>query len=268
MANANHYLTPVWDAPANVHVAMTLRTGGVSSGQFASLNPAIHVNDDLAAVTENRALIKQMLNLPSEPVWLEQTHSNIVVRADVMTASPLKDWQSCCTADASFTSQAGVVCAVMTADCLPLAFCSKDGEKIAAVHAGWKGLLAGIITNTVAALLDTTPDLSGFKNLKGLKPSDLLVWLAPAIGAEKFEVGSEVRELFIQKNPAFAAAFRPAAPEKYLADIYKLAKIELAGLGVRQIVGGEFCTVSDPERFYSYRRDNSTGRMATLIWKD
>jgi YfiH family protein len=265
MANAKHYLTPVWDAPANVHVAMTLRTGGVSAGQFASLNPATHVNDDLAAVTENRALIKQILNLPSEPVWLNQVHSDVVINLDLPGFKNLKGLEN---ADASFTSQSGVVCAVMTADCLPLAFCSKDGEKIAAVHAGWKGLLAGVITNTVAALLDTTPDLSGFKNLKGLKPSDLLVWLAPAIGAEKFEVGSEVRELFIQKNPAFAAAFRPAAPEKYLADIYQLAKIELAGLGVTQIVGGEFCTVSDPERFYSYRRDNSTGRMATLIWKD
>jgi YfiH family protein len=250
--NVKHYLTVNWDAPANIHAAMTLRTGGVSRGEFASLNPATHVNDDMNAVMENRAMIKQMLNLPSEPVWLEQIHSNIVVQADVMTASPLKDWQSCEKADASFTSQSGVVCAVMTADCLPLLFCSKDGQKIAAIHAGWKGLLAGIITNTVMAL----------------ETNELLVWLAPAIGAEKFEVGSEVRELFIAKNPDFAAAFRPHIAQKWLADIYQLARIELAGLGITQIYGGEFCTVSDPARFYSYRRDNITGRMATLIWKD
>lgn len=255
MANVKHYLTPQWDAPANIHAAMTLRTGGVSCGPFASLNPATHVNDDLNAVRENRAIIKQMLDLPSEPVWLEQIHSNIVVQADqvrVMTASPLEDWQSYKVADASFTSQSNVVCTVLTADCLPLAFCSKDGKKIAAVHAGWKGLLAGIITNTVTAL----------------ETNELLVWLAPAIGPEKFEVGEEVRELFIGKNPDFAAAFRPHTPQKWLADIYQLARIELAGLGVTQIVGGDRCTVSDPARFYSYRRDNSTGRMATLIWKD
>lgn len=243
MANVKHYLTPQWDAPANIHVAMTLRTGGVSQGEFASLNPATHVNDDINAVRENRAIIRQMLNLPSEPVWLEQVHSNIVVQADKTVETP---------ADASFTTESGVVCAVLTADCLPLAFCSKDGEKIAAVHAGWKGLLAGIITNTV----------------KALETNDLLVWLAPAIGPEKFEVGAEVRDLFIAKNPDFAAAFRLKSPEKYLADIYQLARIELADLGITEIVGGEFCTVSDPTRFYSYRRDNSTGRMATLLWKD
>lgn len=243
MANDKHFLTPDWDTPANIHVAMTLRTGGVSQGEFASLNPATHVNDDINAVRENRAIIKQLLDLPSEPVWLEQIHSNIVVQAD----QPITT-----SADASFTAQSGIVCAVLTADCLPLAFCSKDGQKVAAVHAGWKGLLAGIITNTVTAL----------------KTNDLLVWLAPAIGPEKFEVGEEVRELFIAKNPDFVAAFRPHLPQKWLADIYQLARIELASLGITQVYGGNFCTVSDPARFYSYRRDHTTGRMATLIWKD
>ena len=242
MTNDKHYLMPDWDAPDNIHVAMTLRTGGVSTGDYASLNPATHVNDDPNAVGENRAIIKQLLDLPSEPVWLDQIHSNIVVQADQpVTAS----------ADASFTAQSGIVCAVLTADCLPLVFCSKDGEKVAAVHAGWKGLLAGIITNTV----------------KALETNDLLVWLAPAIGAEKFEVGAEVRELFVGKNPDFAAAFRPYG-EKWLADIYQLARIELNSLDIIDIYGGEFCTVSDSSRFYSYRRDHTTGRMATLIWKD
>jgi hypothetical protein len=250
MANVKHYLTPQWDAPPNIHAAMTLRTGGVSTGEFASLNPATHVNDDVNAVRENRAIIKQMLDLPSEPVWLEQVHSNSVVNLDL---PDFKNLEGLPIADASFTTQSGLVCAVLTADCLPLAFCSQDGQKIAAVHAGWKGLLAGIITNTVAAL----------------ETNELLVWLAPAIGAEKFEVGEEVRDLFIAKNPDFANAFHPHyTPQKWLADIYQLARIELASLGVTQIVGGEFCTVSDPARFYSYRRDNITGRMATLIWKD
>lgn len=248
MANVN-YLTPNWTAPANVHAAITLRSGGVSIGKFASLNPASHVNDNPEAVEKNRAIIKKILNLPSEPVWLQQVHSNTVVNLD---QAGFENLEGLAVADASFTAQSDVVCAVLTADCLPLAFCSKDGQKVAAVHAGWKGLLAGIITNTVAAL----------------ETNELLVWLAPAIGAEKFEVGGEVRDLFIAKNPAFAVAFRPHLNGKWLADIYQLARIELANLGVTEIFGGEFCTVSDPERFYSYRRDNSTGRMATLIWKD
>ena len=214
MANVKHYLTPDWDAPANIHVAMTLRSGGVSAGVYASLNPATHVNDDINAVLENRAIIRQMLDLPSEPIWLNQVHSNRVV--DLTGFKNLSGLES---ADASFTCQSGVVCAVMTADCLPLAFCSKDGQKVAAVHAGWKGLLAGIITNTVAAL----------------ETRDLLVWLAPAIGAEKFEVGAEVPELFVAKNPKFSAAFKPHTAQKYLADIYQLARIELADLGITEI---------------------------------
>ncbi len=248
-SNARHFLTPDWDAPPSIHAALTLRTGGVSLDCFASLNSATHVNDNPEAVLKNRILIKKMLNLPSEPVWLEQVHGNRIVDLDRIDFKNLSGLE---IADASFTRQSGIVCAVLTADCLPLAFCSYDGQKIAAVHAGWKGLLTGIITHTVAAL----------------ETKDLCVWLAPAIGAEKFEVGDEVRTLFINKHPKFAAAFRPHTPQKWLADIYQLARIELNGLGITQIYGGEFCTVSDPERFYSYRRDNSTGRMVTLLWKD
>jgi polyphenol oxidase len=248
MANDKHFLTPDWNAPKNIHAAMTLRTGGFSRGVYSSLNPATHVGDNLDDVLKNRAMIKQVLNLPSEPVWLNQTHSNRVVELNLTGFKNLSGLES---ADASFTSEANIVCAVLTADCLPLAFCSRDGEKIAAVHAGWKGLLNGIIANTVKALGTT----------------DLLVWLAPAIGAEKFEVGSEVRDLFTAKNPEFAAAFHPHVAGKWLADIYQLARIELNGLGITDIYGGGFCTVSDAARFFSYRRDNVTGRMATLIWK-
>lgn len=242
MINCN-YLTPPWNAPPTVHAAMTLRCGGVSKAPFASLNPALHVADNSSDVLRNRALLKELLQLPSEPVWLNQTHSNRVVCADQPPTE---------AADASFTEHSGVVCAVLTADCLPVVFCSRDGKKIAAAHAGWRGLQAGILSNTVTALQTT----------------DLSVWLAPAIGASCFEVGTEVRELFCDKNGYSAQAFVSKTNGKWLADIYQLARLELAQLGVTQVVGGEFCTVSDPQRFYSYRRDGQTGRMATLIWKD
>jgi YfiH family protein len=245
MSDAEHFLFPDWPAPANVHAAMTLRTGGVSAGSYASLNPALHVGDEPKAVIRNRQLICEKLGLPSEPVWLEQIHGNKVVKAGPLAGVP--------QADASYTDASGVVCAVMTADCLPLLFCSSDGVRIAAVHAGWRGLVAGIIGNAVAAL--------GGK--------DLLVWLGPAIGPEHFEVGEEVRAAFVQKSPAFAEAFQPHRAEgKWLADIYRLARIELHALGVTKIYGGRYCTIAEPDRFFSYRRDTVTGRMAALIWRD
>jgi YfiH family protein len=242
MTNAD-FLRPNWPAPKTIHAAMTLRTGGVSQPPFASLNPATHVGDNPDAVQANRLIIKEKLRLPSDPIWLEQVHSNRVVCADQPITAP---------ADASFTAQAGVVCAVLTADCLPLLFCSRDGEKIAAVHAGWRGLQAGIIGNTVAALQTT----------------DLFVWLAPAIGAACFEVGDDVREAFYDKNQQFTSAFMPKANGKWLADIYQLARLELNCLGITHLYSDGFCTVSDAARFYSYRRNGQTGRMATLIWKD
>jgi YfiH family protein len=155
------------------------------------------------------------------------------------------------TADASFTDQAGIVCVVLTADCLPVLVCSQDGQKIAAIHAGWRGLLAGIISNTIAAM----------------QTSDVLVWLGPAIGPDCFEVGTEVREGFVEKSCAFASAFSAAKEGKWLADIYQLARIELANIGITRIYGGGFCTVTESNRFFSYRRDHVTGRMATLIWR-
>jgi YfiH family protein len=245
MSGTEPFLLPCWPAPAGVHAATTLRTGGVSAGPYASLNPALHVGDDPKAVVRNRQFICEKLALPSEPFWLEQIHGNKIVKAATETGLP--------QADASYTDAPGVVCAVLTADCLPLLLCSSDGQRIAAVHAGWRGLAAGIIGNAVAAL--------GGK--------DLLVWLGPAIGPERFEVGEDVRAAFVQQSPVFAEAFRPHREEgKWLADIYRLARIELNALGITSIYGGRFCTVAEPDRFFSYRRDTVTGRMATLIWRD
>jgi YfiH family protein len=239
-----HWLTPDWPAPANIHAATTLRTGGVSSGAYASLNPAMHVGDDADLVKQNRRIIKDMLNLPGDPVWLEQIHSNRAVPA--LTTGPLQQ------ADASYASEPGVVCVVMTADCLPLLVCSTDGSEVAAIHAGWKGLLAGVIGNTLTAMHN----------------SDALVWLGPAIGPDCFEVGAEVRDAFLEKSAAFMAAFKQQSNGKWLADIYQLARIDLAMLGIDKVYGGGFCTVTEHERFYSFRRDKQTGRMATLIWRE
>lgn len=243
MNKNSHWLKPDWPAPDNVLAATTLRFGGFSQGSYSSLNPASHVSDNATAVEKNRGLIKSMLVLPAEPVWLAQYHSDRVIDAAIATGTE--------SADASFTDQAGIVCAVLTADCLPLLVCSQNGQKIAAIHAGWRGLLAGIISNTIAAM----------------QTNDVLVWLGPAIGAACFEVGAEVRGMFLAKSSAFACAFTAEKDGKCLADIYQLASIELAGLGVTRIYGGGFCTVTESERFFSYRRDHVTGRMATLIWR-
>jgi len=238
------WIKPDWPVKDTIHAAVTLRTGGISQGAFQSLNPALHVNDKAEFVMQNRQSISQMLKLPSEPVWLEQIHSNRVIKADQTTQLE--------QADASYTDQAGIVSVVMTADCLPILLASKDGTKIAAIHAGWRGLLNGVISNTVAM----------FKN------TPVIAWLGPAIGPDCFEIGAEVKSLFVTKSGHFSPAFKQKNEDKYLADIYQLATIELANLGINQVYGGNFCTVTDKQRFYSYRRDGETGRMATLIWRD
>jgi len=242
MNKNKHFITPDWPAPDNVHAATSLRTGGVSTGVYASLNPATHVQDDSGLVLQNRQLIKSMLDLPSEPVWLEQVHSDIAVNAATV--------QGLIKADASYTDQPNTVCVVMTADCLPLLVCDNEGKQVAAIHAGWRGLLAGIIGNTIAAM----------------HKADFMVWLGPAIGPTCFEVGAEVRSAYLNKSDEFAGAFKLTAHGKYLADIYQLARIDLHKLGITEVYGGNFCTVTDQEQFYSYRRDQQTGRMATLIW--
>ncbi len=254
MSKNKYWLEPDWPAPANIHAATTLRTGGVSQGAYSSLNPATHVSDDSGRVRQNRQIISEMLELPTEPIWLDQVHSSRAVKAANPPYPPLQkggrgDLQQ---ADASYTNEAGVVCAVMTADCLPLLVCSADGAHVAAVHAGWRGLLAGVISNTIDAM----------------QTQDLLVWLGPAIGPDCFEVGAEVRDAFLEKSAAFNEAFKAQSNDKWLADIYQLARIELAALDITNVYGGTHCTVTEHERFYSYRRDTQTGRMATLIWRE
>lgn len=241
-------ILPDWPAPSTIRAAVTLRTGGVSQGPYASWNLAAHVGDDPCAVACNRQILKQRLALPSEPVWLAQVHGNRIIQAGQRASS-----QPCSpdtpTADASFTSQPDTVCAVLTADCLPILL--TDGHTVAAVHAGWRGMLAGIIDNA----LDLPP---------WWKPP--LAWLGPAIGPQAFEVGPEVKAAFVARHPDFAAAFHPHG-DRYLADIYQLARLILTSHGVRSIHGGQFCTYSDQKRFFSYRRDGVCGRMASLIWR-
>lgn len=239
-----HWITPDWPAPANIRAATTLRTGGVSEGEFSSLNPADHVNDALPHVMKNRQLIKQMLALPSEPVWLRQTHSVKAVCADQVTKPPV--------ADASYSTKHNTVCVVLTADCLPILLCDRQGTMVAAIHGGWRGLLNGIIESTVLKMPECT----------------IMAWLGPAIGVQCFEVGEEVRSAFTSKSEQFASAFKYHTKDKYLADIYQIARVLLNNAGVQQIYGSEYCTVSDKQRFFSYRRDGQTGRMATLIWRE
>ena len=237
-------IRPDWPAPANVHALVTLRTGGYSSGAYSSFNLAAHVEDDPLAVSRNRQLLRDHFSLPGEPVWLQQVHSNAIVAAQADAAGR--------AADGSWTDAAGPVCAVLTADCLPVLICDRAGSRVAAAHAGWRGLHAGVITSAIARLqADAT---------------ELLVWLGPAIGSQAFEVGEEVVLAFTEKDSRNQLAFRQTGPRHWLGDLYHLARIELAGLGIRSVFGGDFCTFSDAERFYSFRRDGVTGRMASLIW--
>ncbi|UVE18507.1 peptidoglycan editing factor PgeF [Pseudomonas sp. LS44] len=239
----NDWLVPDWPAPARVKACTTTRTGGVSLAPFDTFNLGTHVDDVPAAVDENRRRL--IARLGCQPAWLNQVHGVQVVRADP---------ERVVEADASWTATPGIACTVMTADCLPALFCDRAGSRVAAAHAGWRGLVGGVLEATVAAL--------------ELPSDEILVWLGPAIGPAAFEVGGEVREAFVDANADTARAFRSAASAgKFLADIYQLARIHLAACGVEAVYGGDFCTVSDP-RFYSYRRAARTGRFASLIWLD
>ena len=211
-------------------------------GAYATLNLGDHVGDDPVAVARNRALLR--VTLPADPVWLKQVHGNAVVDADRTVGVP--------DADASVARKAGAICAVMTADCLPLLFCDEAGTVVAAAHAGWRGLAGGVIAATVARL--------------AVAPGELLAWLGPAIGPAAFEVGEEVRAAFLALDAGNAPCFKPSPAGRWLADIYQLARRQLSDLGVRDVYGGKFCTFSEPERFFSYRREPRTGRMATLVW--
>lgn len=236
-----NWLTPDWPAPASVKACVTTREGGVSVAPFDSLNLGDHVDDSPQAVAENRRRLTEHFAI--QPAWLQQVHGVDVVHADPGVVA---------TADASWTATPGIACAAMTADCLPALFCDRAGTRVAAAHAGWRGLAAGVLEATLDSL--------------DVAPQQVLVWLGPAIGPQAFEVGPEVREVFIQQLPEAATAFVPSANAgKFLADIYALARLRLAARGVTAVYGGGFCTVSDP-RFFSYRRASRTGRFASLVW--
>ncbi len=237
--------------PENVQAYTTLITGGYSTGDYSQYNLAAHVGDDGLAVKANRVKLVEDLSLPSEPVWLEQVHSNKVVCIDELddskTTSPVA-----IQADASVSREKGAVCAVLTADCLPVFFCNQNGSEVAVAHAGWRGLHAGIISNTIKAMSSS--------------PDEILVSLGPAIGPQAFEVGDEVFDAFVTKNSLNNSAFVATTKGHYLCNIYQLARIELQALGITKIAGGEHCTYRENQQFYSYRRQRNTGRMASVIW--
>ena len=237
-------LQPDWPAPARVKSLQTLRSGGVSVAPWASFNLGDHVGDDPLHVAANRDALTACL--PSAPCWLQQVHGTLAVNAE-NTPKPA-------VADAAFTRQAGRVCAVMTADCLPVLFCDRAGSVVAAAHAGWRGLLGGVLESTLSVM--------------AVAPDHVLAWLGPAIGPSAFEVGDEVRTAFVTDLPTAGEAFAPCGQGKWLADLYALARLRLARAGVTAVYGGNACTYSDPARYFSYRRDGVTGRMATLIWLD
>ena len=237
----NTFLIPDWPAPAGIRACVTTRAGGVSVAPFDSFNLGDHVDDDPCAVAQNRQHLTRVFNV--QPAWLSQVHGVVVAPADP---------SSIVEADASWTSTPGVACTVMTADCLPALFCNRAGTRVAAAHAGWRGLAAGVLEAAARSL--------------HVEPQEILVWLGPAIGLAAFEVGGEVRDVFIKDMPQAASAFVPSVNAgRYMADIYELARLRLARFGITAVYGGGFCTVTDP-RFFSYRRSPNTGRFASLVW--
>ena len=236
-------ILPDWPAPANVGALVTTRGGGRSRGVFESLNLGDHVGDEAGAVAANRELVYQTIGV--RPVWLNQVHGTRVVDAAAVDGLAPE-------ADAAVVRQPGLACTVMTADCLPVLFCDEAGTVVAAAHAGWRGLLAGVLESTVVSM--------------NVPAKTLMAWLGPAIGPTAFKVGGEVRDAFIGVSVTAEIAFQPAAPGKWWLDIYQLARQRLAGQGVTRVYGGGLCTVSDAERFFSYRREGQTGRMAAVVW--
>lgn len=237
-----HCIVPEWPVPARVRALVTTRAGGISTGPYASLNLGLRTDDDPAAVAENRARLEHLL--PQPPRWLQQVHGSTVVDADTLIKVP--------EADASVARFAGTVCAIMIADCLPILLADRAGTCIGAAHAGWRGLAGGVIGNTVARM--------------AIAPDELVAWIGPGIGPAAFEVGDDVLEAFCTAIPENRIAFKPQKPGKWLCDLPALARSALMQAGVTSIHGGDLCTYSDPGRFYSYRRDRITGRMAALIW--
>ena len=237
-------IRPDWPAPPQVKAVSTTRSGGYSRPPYAGLNLAEHVGDKPAHVARNRFRLHHQLGLPGQPAWLRQVHGTRVV--DATRANPETE------ADGTVALRTGAVCAVLTADCMPVLLCDRQGRRVAALHVGWRGLLAGVIETGISALQ--------------VPGEQLMAWLGPGIGAGAFEVGEEVRDAFLARDVRAAPAFRPSPGGRWLADMYRLARLRLLGQGVKDVYGGGLCTYSDAERFYSYRRDGTTGRMASLIW--
>lgn len=251
MSLTDSFLTPDWPAPANVRAIVTTRVGGLSAAPYDSFNLAFHVGDEATIVVENRRRLLNALNEIAPcgpPQWLQQVHGVEVIDA---FSEPKRRAQNVPEADAVTTTQRGLPCVVMTADCLPVFFSDRNGNRVAVAHAGWRGLCNGVLENTLAR----------FTN-----PAEVMCWLGPAIGATAFEVGAEVRDAFIAIDRMATSAFVAQANGKYLADIYELARQRLMKAGIGMISGGGLCTVNDKDRFFSYRRDQTTGRMASVIW--
>lgn len=244
MTQNESWLPAQWPAASHVHAGTTTRVGGVSCGAFAGFNLATHVEDDPQAVQQNQQLLQTLLQLPSAPIWLTQVHGKVVVAAHEVS--------DLVAADASFTDRTNVVCAVLTADCLPVFFTDVQGRYVAIAHAGWRGLVQGILTAT----LESMP----------VACEQILVWLGPGIGPTAFEVGEDVYAAFTQRASIYAQAFVRKNADHWWLNAYAAARLELQQAGVKAVYGGELCTNSDARRFYSYRRDHHTGRMASLIW--
>ena len=240
MSFATFGFAPDWPAPAHVHAWVTERGG---AGRFGAGNLGTHVGDDASVVAANRARLRAELALPSEPRWLTQVHGAHVLDLDREAVVP---------ADGAVTSRTGVVCAVLTADCLPVLFCDRAGRRVGVAHAGWRGLLAGVLPAAVRAMPGPA--------------TDLVAWLGPAIGPSAYEVGADVREPFVAQSAAAERRFERNTRGRWQADLYGLARDALAAAGVREVYGGDLCTFAAAERFFSHRREGQCGRMATLIW--
>lgn len=240
----NDWIIPDWDAPARVRAVSTTRHGGISRSPWEGLNLGLHVGDDDKSVQRNRDILVEKLGLTSQPFWLNQVHG-----VSVANASNVQDQVD---ADASFCCKTGPVCVVMTADCLPVILTDHEGSCVAAAHAGWRGLLDGVLEATIEALPADN--------------SSIIAWMGPAIGPQAFEVGAEVYAQFTEQSPDFGRAFSRGEGDKWMMDIYEIAKQRMLNMGIHHVYGGGLCTYSDPERFFSYRRDGQTGRMATLVW--
>jgi purine-nucleoside/S-methyl-5'-thioadenosine phosphorylase / adenosine deaminase len=244
--HGREWLVPDWNAPPHVRAFVTTRHGGVSTGAYASMNLGTRSGDDPVAVERNRRIVDNLV--PSTPQWMAQVHGTSVADLDGISAAAAP------TADAAVLGTRGPVGVVLTADCMPLFLCDLGGKKVGVAHAGWRGMAAGVIENTVQAL--------------GVAPADVIAWMGPTIGPAAFEVGPEVRAAFVAADTEAHAAFTTHTPGKYLADLYALARQRLARAGVSKISGGGFCTYRETDRFFSYRREQMSGRMGAFIWME